>query len=121
MDFVDNQIDSKTGTLMIQLVGENPDMELIPGGYVMVKFSETFKKPYPSVSVTSLMTDGKNHYVYVVGPENKVERRNIQIGPQVQDRQVVTSGLKTGETVVVGGIHKVKPGDKVNPVTEVKK
>lgn len=121
VDFVDNQIDSKTGTLMIQLVGENPDMELIPGGYVMVKFSETFKKPYPSVSVTSLMTDGKNHYVYVVGPENKVERRNIQIGPLVQDRQVVTSGLKTGETVVVGGIHKVKPGDKVNPVTEVKK
>ena len=50
-----------------------------------------------------------------------MERRNIQIGPQVQDRQVVTSGLKTGETVVVGGIHKVKPGDKVNPVTEVKK
>ena len=121
VDFVDNQIDSKTGTLMIQLVGENPDMELIPGGYVMVKFSEKFKTPYPSVSVTSLMTDGKNHYVYVVGPDNKVERRNIQIGPQVQDRQVVTSGLKTGETVVVGGIHKVKPGDKVNPVTEVKK
>ncbi len=120
VDFIDNQIDSKTGTLMIQLVGENPDMELIPGGYVMVKFSEKFEKPLPSVSVTALMTDGKKHYVYVVGSDNKIERRDVRIGPQVQNRQVIFSGLKTGETVVVGGIHKTKPGDEVNPVVEVK-
>lgn len=116
VDFIDNQIDSKTGTLMIQLEGENPVMELIPGGYVTVKFSDIFEKPQPAVSVTALMTDGKKHYVYVVGPENKVERRNIVIGPQVQDKQVVLSGLKTGETVIIGGIHKTKPGEKVNPV-----
>ena len=116
VDFVDNQIDTKTGTLMIQLEGENPDMELIPGGYVMVRFREKFEKPLPSVSVTALMTDGTHHYVYVVTPENKVERRNITIGPQVRDRQIVLSGLKKGETVVIGGINKTKPGEQVNPV-----
>lgn len=118
VDFIDNQIDTKTGTIMIQLVGENPDMALIPGGYVMVKFSEKFDKPLPAVSVTALMTDGKHHYVYVVGPENKIERRNIVIGPQVRDRQIVQSGLKTGETVVIGGINKTRPGETVNPVFE---
>ena len=116
VDFVDNQIDSKTGTLMIQLEGENPDMELVPGGYVTVKFCEIYPKPYPAVSVTALMTDGKSHSVYVVGPDNKIERRSIVIGPQVQDKQIVLSGLKTGESVVTGGIHKTKPGDVVNPV-----
>ena len=116
VDFIDNQIDSKTGTLMIQLEGENPDMELVPGGYVTVKFSEIFKTPYPAVSVTALMTDGKTHSVYVVGADNKIERRSIVIGPQVQDKQVVLSGLKAGESVVTGGIHKAKPGDTVNPV-----
>ena len=118
VDFIDNQIDTKTGTIMIQLVGENPDMALIPGGYVMVKFSEKFDKPLPAVSVTALMTDGKHHYVYVVGPENKIERRNIVIGPQVKDRQIVQSGLKPNETVVVGGINKTRPGETVNPVFE---
>ena len=118
VDFIDNQIDTKTGTIMIQLVGENPDMALIPGGYVMVKFSEKFDKPLPAVSVTALMTDGQHHYVYVVGPENKIERRNIVIGPQVKDRQIVQSGLKTGETVVGGGINKTRPGETVNPVFE---
>ncbi len=116
VDFVDNQIDSKTGTLMIQLKGENPDMELIPGGYVTVHFCEIFQKPLPAVSVTALMTDGKTHSVYVVGPDNKIERRTIVIGPQVQDKQIVLSGLKPGENVVTGGIHKTKPGDVVNPV-----
>lgn len=116
VDFIDNQIDTKTGTLMIQLEGENPEMELIPGGYVMVKFREKFAKPLPSVSVTALMTDGTHHYVYVVTPENKVERRNITIGPQVRDRQIVLTGLKKGESVIVGGINKTKPGEQVNPV-----
>ena len=101
---------------MIQLEGENPDMELVPGGYVTVKFCEIYPKPYPAVSVTALMTDGKSHSVYVVGPDNKIERRSIVIGPQVQDKQIVLSGLKTGESVVTGGIHKTKPGDVVNPV-----
>ncbi len=116
VDFIDNQIDSKTGTIMIQLVGENPDMELIPGGYVMVKFREKFQQALPSVSVTALMTDGEHHYVYVVTPGNKVERRDVVIGPQVKDRQGILSGLRVGETVVIAGINKIKPGEKVNPV-----
>ena len=101
---------------MIQLVGENPEMELIPGGYVMVKFREKFQQALPSVSVTALMTDGEHHYVYVVTPENKVERRDVVIGPQVKARQGILSGLQVGETVVIAGINKIKPGEKVNPV-----
>ena len=116
IDFIDNRVDSQTNTLMIQLKMANPDMELIPGDYVMVNFSNIFEKPLPAISVSSLMTDGEKHFVYIVGDDNKVDRRALVFGPQVNDKQTVLSGLKEGETVIVGGIQKFKPGDTVNPV-----
>ena len=115
LDFVDNMVDSGTGTLMLQFLVPNPDQELIPAGFVTVRCHEKFAEPRPAVSVSALMTDGRGYYVYVVDKDNKVERRNVTIGEQVGDRQIVLSGLKAGETVITGGIHKTAPGGTVNP------
>ena len=117
LDFIDNQVDSNTGTLMLQFEAPNPKEELIPGGYVTVKFAEKFDKPLPSVNVAALMTDGTHHFVYVVDKDNKVEKRQVVIGNQVYDRQAIISGLSVGERVITGGIHKVTPGEEVNPVS----
>ena len=117
VDFIDNQVDSQTGTLMVQLAASNPDMELLPGGYVMVRLRENFETARPAVNVMALMTDGRHHYVFVVGADSRIERRQVVIGSQVKDKQIILSGLKEGETVVVGGIQKVKSGDLVNPVS----
>ncbi len=119
LDFVDNQVDSRTGTLMLQFECPNPDMELIPGGYVTVKFARKFEKPLSAVNISALMTDGREHFVYVVGQDNKVERRVIKLGDQVHDLQAVTAGLAPGERVVVSGLHKIAPGAVVNPVARV--
>ena len=116
LDFIDNRVDSNTGTLMLQFEAPNPEMELIPGGYVTVKFTEKFEKPLPSVNVAALMTDGKDHFVYVVGKDNKVEKRKIVTGSQIYDRQAVLSGLAAGERVITGGLHKAAPGQTVSPV-----
>ncbi len=116
LDFVDNLADSSTGTLMLQFLVPNPDEQLIPGGYATVKFSEKFEKPLPSVSISSLMTDGKHHFVYVVGKDNVVEKRQVVAGMQVGERQTILSGLKEGELVISGGSHKATPGQKVNPI-----
>lgn len=116
VDFFDNEIDRNTGTLKIQLKGENPDMELVPGGYVKVQVAEKFDKPILAIRVSGIMTDGKGHYVYLVNKDNVVERRNVEIGRQVHDIQLILSGLEPGERVIIGGLHKVKPGAKVNPV-----
>ncbi len=121
LDFIDNQVDSATGTLMLQFEAPNPEMELIPGGYVTVKFTEKFEKPLPSVNVAALMNDGKNYFVYVVDKDNKVEKRQITVGNQVYDRQIVTSGLSAGEKVITGGLHKASPGGTVNPATPAEK
>ena len=96
LDFIDNRVDSNTGTLMLQFEAPNPEMELIPGGYVTVKFTEKFEKPLPSVNVAALMTDGKDHFVYVVGKDNKVEKRKIVTGSQIYDRPFRPRGRRAG-------------------------
>ncbi|MDR1384035.1 MAG: efflux RND transporter periplasmic adaptor subunit [Planctomycetaceae bacterium] len=116
IDFIDNKIDSHTGTLMIYLLCENPNKELVPGGWTKVYLSEHYANPKPAVNVAALMTDGKKHTVYVVNNEKKVEVREVEIGELVFDRQIIESGLKEGEIVIVGGLNKVKPGDEVNAV-----
>ena len=116
LDFIDNQVDANTGTLMLQFKADNPKMELIPGGYVTVKFIEKFDAPRPAVNVSALMTDGKNHFVYLVDKDNKVEKRHVVIGNQIYDRQLILSGLNAGDRVIVGGLHKTAPGGTVNPV-----
>lgn len=115
LDFVDNLVDTGTGTVMVQFLVTNRDEMLIPNGYATVYLYEKFEKPVPSVSVSALMTDGKELYVYVVGPNNMPERRKVVAGAQVGDRQVIAAGLKEGETVISSGLHKVRPGAPVVP------
>jgi RND family efflux transporter MFP subunit len=116
IDFIDNKIDSSTGTIMIYLLCENPNKELVPGGWTKIYLSERYANPKPAVNVSALMTDGKKHSVYLVNNAKKVEVREVEIGELVFDRQIIESGLKEGEIVIVGGLNKVKPGDEVNAV-----
>ncbi len=115
LDFFDNEIDRSTGTLGIQLSAANPNMELVPGGYVKVQMAEKFVKPMPAIKVTAIMTDGKGHYVYVLDQENTVLKREVVIGRQVRDMQLIESGLEVGDRVIVSGLHKARVGGKVKP------
>ena len=119
VDFIDNQVDLATRTLMIHLVCPNADSQLIPGGYVRVLIAEKFAAPRPAVNLSAVMTDGRTHYVYMVDGENKVVRRDIVPGPLVGNMQAVESGLSPGERVIVGGLNKVRPGMTVNPADPV--
>ncbi|WP_176012278.1 efflux RND transporter periplasmic adaptor subunit [Victivallis sp. Marseille-Q1083] len=116
IDFIDNRVDKATGTITIYLECTNPDERLVPGGFVTVKLADKFAEPVPAINVTAVMTDQKSNYVYVVDADNIVERRDIKLGNVVEGMQLVTSGLKVGEQVVIDGVHKAAPGSKVNPV-----
>ncbi len=116
IDFLDNYVDRFTGQIMIYLVCGNEDNKLYPGGFSTVKLSEHFEEPRPATNVSALMTDGATHYVYVVDKANKVERRNVVLGSQVFDRQIITSGLTPGERVVVGGLNKIAPEQTITPL-----
>ena len=121
IDFIDNQVDRDTGTITIYLLCENGKGNLIPGGITTVLLSEKFEKPYSAVGISAILTDGQQNYVYVVDSAGVAKRRNIVTGPQVFDYYIVRSGLEPGEKVIVGGINKVKDGDKVRTMETPKK
>ena len=118
IDFIDNRIDKKTNMIMVYLKCENKVGELYPGGFTKINLSERFDDPQPAINISALMTDGGRHYVYVLDKDNKAQRKNVVVGLQVYDRQVIKSGLNIGDKVIVGGLNKVRAGTKVRPVME---
>ena len=118
MYYIDNKIDHETGTLLVNLTLENPKEELLPGGYVTVRFSEVFDKPKMAVPVTALITEGNKQFVYVVNKDSKAEKREITAGAQVGNMQIIEAGLKGDETVISGGLNKVRPNAPVKAVLD---
>lgn len=115
-DFVDNQVDKRTDTIMVSLLCDNDKYQLLPGGFVQVHLSEDFGSDLPAVPAAAVMTDGTKNFVFVSNSDNIIERREIEVGEVVSRYQVVNKGLKPGEMVLVGGMNKVRPGSKVEPV-----
>ena len=113
VDFVDNQVDRATDTIMVQLVADNADGMLVPGGYAKVLLTEKFEPAKVAVKVSAVMFEGEKRFVYVVGDDDVAERREIKTGVQIGDLQLVESGLSADERVVVTGIHKVVAGQAV--------
>lgn len=113
IDFADNHVDRDTDTIMVQLVADNPDGMLVPGGYARVLLTETFEPAKTAVKVSAVMFEGERRFVYVVGDGGVAERREIKAGAQIGDLQMVESGLAADERVVVSGIHKVVAGQPV--------
>lgn len=118
IDFVDNLVYQRTGSIMVYLLCENPGQRLMPGGFAQILISERFKNPLPSINVSAIMRDGEKSYVYVLNAENQVEVREVTIGIQVLDKRTILEGLSPGEHVIVGGLNKVTPGGKVTPIFE---
>ena len=113
VDFVDNQVDRATDTIMVQLVAGNADGMLVPGGYAKVLLTEKFEPAKIAVKVSAVMFEGEKRFVYVVGDDDVAERREIKTGVQIGDLQLVESGLSADERVIVTGIHKVIAGQAV--------
>ena len=113
VDFVDNQVDHATDTIMVQPVADNADGMLVPGGYAKVLLTEKFEPAKIAVKVSAVMFEGEKRFVYVVGDDDVAERREIKTGVQIGDLQLVESGLSADERVIVTGIHKVIAGQAV--------
>ncbi|MBW1964591.1 MAG: efflux RND transporter periplasmic adaptor subunit, partial [Deltaproteobacteria bacterium] len=118
VDFVDNTVDAKTGTIAIWAVFDNHDGLLLPGQYVSVMVSRSQGKQLPVVPQAAVQEDRDGRYVLVVDSENRVIQRRITTGPVVGTLWAVESGLVAGETVIVQGVQKVQPGQIVKTITE---
>ena len=104
----------ETGTMTVYARFNNTEGLLVPDTHVTVQMGSTQdNKSWPVASQLSVMTDSKGEYVYVLNKEGIVEKRHVQLGELTGENRIVLSGLTKGEQVVVKGLQKVKPGQKV--------
>ena len=119
--YADRQVDQKTGAIRIAGLFPNPGNILRPGQYGRVRAvtaTQTSALLVPQRAVTQLQG---GYQVAVVGKDNKVEIRSIKLGDHSGPMWIVDDGLKPGETVVVEGIQRLRPGALVNPKPYTKK
>jgi RND family efflux transporter MFP subunit len=115
INFVDNQVNPKTGTLRLRGVFPNKDEALAPGYFGRVRVPIGFPHRSLLVSDRALDTDQGQKIVYVVNDNNEVVSRPVRLGALHDGLREITHGLQVGERVVVNGLQQVRPGITVEP------
>lgn len=115
LQFVDNRVDTGSGTVDVRAVFDNPDGLLIPGQFVRVRIGQPEPEPQLLISERAVGTDQDKRFVLVVGEHNKLDYRQVSLGDWVDGLRVVTNGLKPGDRIVVDGLQRVRPGAVVDP------
>jgi RND family efflux transporter MFP subunit len=113
--FADRQVNETTGAIRIAGLFPNPNNVLKPGGYGKVRAIVQVQHDALLVPQRAVSELQGGFQVAVVDADNKVNIRPVTVGPQVDTRWVIASGLNPGERVIVEGAQKVRPGVRVNP------
>ena len=119
IDFVDNRLDSGTGTVRARVVLKNWNPTFItPGFFVRVRIAGA--TPYRAALIADKVISSQQgvKFAFVVKPDNTVERRNLETGTIFEGKRIVKSGLKDGEKVISTRLQIVQPGMRVTPVPE---
>jgi len=118
LDYAAPQIDTSTGTLPARGILENPDRALLPGNFVRVQVPiGGVLDNALLVPETALGTDQGGRYLLVVGKDDVVEQRKVEVGPPEGTQRVIMKGLNAGDRVIVEGLLRAIPGQKVEPQT----
>jgi membrane fusion protein, multidrug efflux system len=115
LEFVDNQLDTRTGSVRMRATFENKDGALVPGLFARVQLGAADSRKAVLINERAVGTDQSRKFVFVVGLDGKAEYRPVTLGPVVDGLRVVRSGVKPGEKIVVNGLQRVRPGAPVAP------
>lgn len=115
LQWVDNQVDARSGTVRVRAQFDNRDGALMPGQFARLRMGQAAQDQALLVSERAVGTDQDRRYVIVVDADNKAEWRAVTLGAHVDGLRIVTSGLAAGERVVVNGLQRVRPGMLVAP------
>ena len=116
MNYAAPMLDPSTGTLFARGLLPNPNFALLPGMFVRVRIPLGVEK-MPSLLVPdqALGTDQGGRYLLVLGKDDTIEQRTVTTGSQVGSLRVITDGLKPDDQVIVSGLQRAIPGEKVTP------
>ena len=115
MDFVDNQVNSQTGTIRARAVLENKDGLYIPGLFARVQLLGSGEYMAVLIDDRAVNTDQSQKYVFLLASGNKIEYRRVKLGRVIEGLRIVREGLKPGDVIVVNGAQRVHPGVVVSP------
>jgi len=114
-DYAAPTVNTATGTLPARAVFKNPDRVLLPGYFVRVRIPVEQQASALLVPDVALGADQSGRYLLVVNKDNTVEQRQVEVGPLRGELRVIDKGLADDDRVVVAGVLRVVPGEKVDP------
>ncbi|MGB7258225.1 MAG: efflux RND transporter periplasmic adaptor subunit [Pseudolabrys sp.] len=115
LNYASPTVDSTTGTLTARAILDNPNRVILPGMFARVRIPVRTRNDALLVPDVALGTDQRGRYLLVVGKDNVVEQRPVEVGPLEGSLRVIEKGLAAGDKVIVGGILRAIPGQKVDP------
>ncbi|MGI9480763.1 MAG: efflux RND transporter periplasmic adaptor subunit [Hyphomicrobiales bacterium] len=115
IEFIDEQVDAATGTVQVRVEFPNPDNIILPGQFVTVVLTSGNPEKRVVVPQAAVQANQTGYFVMVVGEDDVVQPRPVKLGQLTGVDWAVEEGLTEGETIVVEGIQKIRPGAKVKP------
>jgi multidrug efflux system membrane fusion protein len=113
LKFISNEIDTSTGSLKLKAVFANPEEKLYPNQFVNVRLQTDTLKNAVVVPAAAVQLGSDGSFVYVVGADDRVQRRSVTAGPALGERLAITQGLAGDERVVIRGIDHLRDGAQV--------
>jgi multidrug efflux system membrane fusion protein len=116
IDFLDNEVNPSTGTIRARVILPNPDHLFTPGLYARVQLESAGTVQALLVDDKAILTDQDQKYIYVVGPGNVAQRKDVVTGGMAGGLRLIQSGLAPGDKVIVSGLQQIYvPGTPVIP------
>ncbi|GAB0118904.1 efflux RND transporter periplasmic adaptor subunit [Acidisoma sp. 7E03] len=115
LDYISPTVDATTGTLSARAIFTNDDLILMPGEFVRVQIPLGIDKNALLVPDTAIGADQGGSYLLVLDAQNTVQQRAVTTGSEVDGLRVVESGLAVTDKVIVDGLQRAIPGEKVSP------
>ena len=117
-NFIDRKMDASTSTLPVRLEFPNPTGILRPGQFVRIRAVLEEREDALLVPQRAVQDGMEGASVFVVRPDNTVDKRQVKVGPRKGSRWVIEEGLNPGDLVIIEGIQKVRHGMQVTPITD---
>lgn len=114
--FTNADYNVKTGTWLMRATVPNPEFTLRPGQFVNVRISGAVRVNAILVPQAAVLQGAKGHFVMVVGQDDRVQPRSVEVGPWHGNDWFITGGLEAGDVVVTDGVSRLAPGAEVKIV-----
>lgn len=117
LDFTDTAVDPQTGAVDLRALVPNPDHALLPGMFAKIRLTLGTLHHAFLLPQSAIQRDNDGAYVYIVGADDKVVEKRVELGDQRGADWIVLSGIEAGARVIVSGVQKAQAGEKVKPVS----